>query len=340
MKKLLLLISLILFPVTYGSAQNDPTNAESIASVRVYFYRLPNYMGSGVKMNISMNGMSVVHLKNASWCLYDAEPGEYIISCSMGKEAKLKLDLQAGHVYYIKSYINMGYWSGSPGLELTDSIAGKAIIEGGSLRMQLSELKPNRVNKSRMGLYMTGGVGFETIPMFIDENKEVVTLSTGGGFGGGLDYGYQINKFADLSLQCFYQGSTLSRPLKNASASFNRMGISFTPALVIPIKGGEYYRFRLGGGVSVYQFGTMKVDASNTGGDKYKYKYLTSPGLHASLVFSSNFSDRGSMSLGVRYYNVNYKYTSEGSTHITTEEKINSPDGSGFDFTVGYYYHF
>jgi hypothetical protein len=124
------------------------------------------------------------------------------------------------------------------------------------------------------------------------------------------------------------------------NASFNRLGITLTPALIIPIKGGDYFRFRLGAGPGLYTAARMKVEASGAGGEDFKLGYTSAIGIHSSLVFESNFSERGSFSMGLKYYHVNYNYSVNNSTGWTTDPKAAEPNGSGLDFMIGYYFRF
>lgn len=339
MKKMILLVFLLV-SVSTVFAQVDSVDVADNQSAVVYFYRLNNYVGSAVKMKILVNDEPVILLRNGSYYAYNAAPGEYLFSCSMGSESRLKLKLEAGNTYFIKCYFTSGFWSAQPQMELMNAESGQAIIEGGQLSAleyeEITTIKP----KSRIGLTFGFGGGFERIPLFYDENNNDVNLSTGGGFNVGVKYGYEFAKHFDLSANCSYQSGSLTPALKNASASFRRMVVTLTPALIIPIKNNDYLRFKLGAGPGYYGFGTMDIDASKAGGDIMKFKYKPQLGLHASTVFEANFSDRGSMSMELKYYHVNYAYTEEGSTHYPGIVKIDTPDGSGFDFIVGYYYHF
>lgn len=306
----------------------------------VYFFRLPNYAGSAAKMTIMANGQPITRLRNASYFKFVAQPGDFIFSLSYGSGSNVQLSIEPGKEYYIKCYINMGIWSGIPILELMDPVSGKATIEGNRLAEQTVEPVIIRDRKSRLGVFMSGGFGFESTPWFIDEDGNDVNLSTGGGFGIGAEYGHQFGRNFDLSFNCFFQGSTLSRTLKNASGSFNRLGITITPAIVIPVKGGENLRFRIGAGPGLYSFGTIKIDASEITGDRFTFKYNTAPGIHALFLFETNFMERGAMNMGIRYNNIHYKYNSAGSSVTVTEPKLLNPDGSGIDLFLGYYFVF
>ncbi|MBN2861885.1 MAG: DUF2846 domain-containing protein [Bacteroidales bacterium] len=313
-------------------SQTEPGN--------VYFFRLPNYMGSAAKMTILSNNQPITRLRNAAFFRYEAEPGDYEFSISFGSSSKVNLTVESGKDYYIKCYYNTGLWGSIPILELIDPVSGKSSIEGNNLAEQAVEQILLKERKSRVGLLLSGGIGFESYPWFVDENINDVNLSTGGGFGIGAEYGHQFGKNFDLSFTCTFQSSSLSENLKNASASYNRLVLSLTPALVIPVKGGELLRFRLGAGPGLYALGTMKIDASEAGGDKYTFKYDPALGIHALFLFEFNFMERGSMNLGVRYSNVTYNFNPSGSSDILTDPELVKSNGSGVDFILGYNFLF
>ena len=313
-----------------------PDSAIQDGPATIYFFRLPNYVGSAAKMTIIANDQPIVRLKNAACFKYEVQPGDYTFSLTSGSSSKVRLSVESGKEYFIKCYYNMGFWSGIGMLELVESVSGKAIIDGNELFEQPEEQISLKVRKSRTGLILSGGFGFETYPWFIDEAGDEVTLSTGGGYGIGFEYGHQLGKSFDLSLNCFFQSTGLSERLKNASGSFNRIGFTLTPALVIPVKGGDILRFRIGAGPGFYSLGTMKIDGSEIDGNKYTFKYKSAAGIQTSILFESNFMERGSMNLGIRYYNIKYQFTPSGSSNIVTDPKLLKPDGSGIDFILGY----
>jgi len=306
----------------------------------IYFYRLPYFVGSAIRMKIFSNGTPIVRLKNGHVFKYKAKSGDYRFTCKMADSSSLKLTIEPNKSYFIKCYLYQGLWSAIPVIEMIDSVSARAVLDGGDIinqpYEQISMIRP----KSRIGLTFGAGVGFEDIPMGLTDKGEKLTLSTGGGGTIGAEFGHEFYKYFDLSINWFYQFSYLTPSVNNGDATFDRMGILITPALIIPIKGGEYFRLRFGAGLGLYSFGTMNVNASNAGGGNYVLNYNSAIGYHGSVVFESFFSEKASFTIGVKYYNVNYNYTSDGSTGTSTNSKVMNPDGSGLDFLLGYHYHF
>jgi len=337
MKSILISFSLItvLFQAGHEAFCQD---AEKTA--KVCFFRVPNYIGSGIGMLIKANGQPIVRLKNGSYFWYDASPGEYNFTAHSGKEGKIKMILEAGRTYYIKCYLNPGFWSAISILEPVDSVNAVPLIEGGMLKpIQAAKINTSS-NKSRLTINMCTGAGFQSIPWFIDENGDNVNLSTGGGFGIGAEYGHIMGKNFDISISAFFQNSFLTPSLKNADANFSRLGVLATPSLVIPIKSHENMRFRLGGGPGLYLNGKMIVDGKKIDGTYLTIKYHPTIGYHAQFLFETNYSDRFSFNMGLKYYYVTYSYQSVNYPYTITGDKVAKPNGSGIDFVMGLSFHF
>ena len=53
-----------------------------------------------------------------------------------------------------------------------------------------------------------------------------------------------------------------------------------------------------------------------------------------------HYLNKISFTIGFKYYNVHYNYSSKGGNGKSSESIVNNPDGSGIDFGMGFYYHF
>lgn len=320
--------------LVYGQANN-----QNIAGT-IWFYRLPNYAGSAAGMTILIDGLPLIKLKNGAMYSHEISPGEHYISSRMGEVSTIKLIVEPGKTYYAKCFINQGMWSAIPIIELVEQIAGKAIIEGGTLSLQEFQPISTEKPKSRIGGIFGGGFGFEKILMGYTTENDELNLSTGGGVALGAEYGYQAGKFFDISVSAIYNSSMLTPPVDNADAFFRRLSLMATPAVIIPVKNKDYLTFRLGAGPSLHALGTMKIKGDEAGWETLLFKYKPAFGFHASLIFEAASTDNGSFTMGVRPYFIYYSYTAEGSTGVSTEPKINNPKGSGLDFIFGYFYRF
>jgi hypothetical protein len=193
---------------------------------------------------------------------------------------------------------------------------------------------------SSIGLILNGGHGFESFPLFVDNFGNDVDISTGGGFSIGAEYGYDFSKHFNLSISDLYQVSKLSQQGKNADGTFRRMATTITPSLVIPLGRNGYFRMLAGAGPGIYSFGTLKIDASQAGGDKMILKYKPALGLQAAILFQMKMGNDGYVGIGGKYYHVSYTFTENGSTHFSTFDKINKPNGSGIALILGFYQTF
>lgn len=304
----------------------------------IYFYRIPDYIGSALKMTILIDGEPVVRLRNNSFYRHTVSAGDHEFSFSFGSEMKLRLKTEAGRSYYVRCSLNMGFWAGIPVMELMEPASGKALIDGHGLNEQFFTPVSTNPLKSRLAISIGGGIGFEKMPWFLDENNDEVTLSTGGGYSIGAEYGYMVSRNFDITLNCSFIGSSLSRSLSNASGTFNRMGLTITPSLIIPIRGGQMFRLKAGVGTGLYNFGTMKVDATELGEKLFIYRYKNAIGFHGQLLFESNFSEKGMTGLGLRYESI--RYTIKSSTDNPTDPMVTAPDGSGLIFFINYSFLF
>jgi hypothetical protein len=194
--------------------------------------------------------------------------------------------------------------------------------------------------QSSFGVIFNGGFGFKGIPIFKDDFGNDVNLSTGGGFGAGVEYAYDFTRSFNLSIITLGQFSSLSQRGKNGDGRFSRMAILLTPALSLPARENTYFKLLLGAGPGLYSFGTMKVDATQLGGDKVTLKYKSALGVHASVLIQVRAYQNGFFEFGGKVYKVVYNYTEKGSTHVPTVENVKRPDGSGFDFTLGFFQKF
>lgn len=336
MKKLFLLLVSVSFILNAGLCHES----EQTPGATVYFFRLPSYAGSGVAITILINDKPVVQLKNRSVYRHELPGGEYTVTARMGHKTSVRLRAEPGKSYYIKCYMLPGFWSAIPQLELVDHDAGRAIVEGGSLNIQAYRPVSSEPPASRAGVVLGGGIGFENIDMGYTTEMDELTLSTGGGVWIGAEYGYEVFRYLDIAADFGFRISSLKPPVRNGEADFTRFTLGITPSLVIPVKGGDYIKIRLGAGPGLYLNGTMKVTGDVAGGDDILIKYYKAFGWHGLLAFDTNISDKSSFSIGVRPYVVYYEFNPARSNLSSPGFKVRYPDGSGIDFYMGFYFRF
>jgi hypothetical protein len=307
------------------------------------FYRPNTYQGSAVAIKILLNNQPLVKLKNAGKFSYDVNPGDYEISSSMDTKTALTIKAEAGKTYYIRGAINMGFWAGRPDLSLVTNSFAENELSNGNYKTQTQVPVKSGRNLNRVGIILGYGAGFESIPFFVTDDNKEVSLSTGGGLVVGLEAGCELHKYFDLGFSLLYQSSALTPEVKNADGSFSRTDLMINPSLVIPLKGGEYMRFRIGPGLAYYLGPKMYVDGSKIPHSaEFTWKYENALGLLGNFVFENNFSDNASMLLGIRFNSTKYKYSSTEDNYLPnlSQSKVTDPNGSGIDFYFGFNYHF
>jgi proline iminopeptidase len=212
-------------------------------------------------------------------------------------------------------------------------------INSKSRRTNVQPLTSNSL-RERSGLDMNIGVGFKNIPMVTSTTGEESTLSFGGGLGMGLTYGHVISRHLDVEGNIVWQFSELSPSLSDVEISFERWILTLTPSFVIPIRGGEVWRLRIGAGPDFY-FGSRLVDEtiSPAGIPKEIWTYSNKIGYHVSAIFEFNLSRYCSMDFGLKGYNVTHKIN-DGSNNKPVVDDVKNPNGSGIDFVLGFLYNF
>jgi len=326
-------ITLFLFSLSQAIFSND-----SIAS-KVIIYRENNYQGSAISYKVFANDSLLVRLKNNSYYVYDCSPGEYDFLIDKKELSKVHFNVEKGKTYYLKFDMHIGFWTAVPGFLLVDSISATPIIYNSSMKLLGRYNTPYIRPKSRIGINIGVGAGFENNDMFEMENGKMSTFSYGGGVAYGLKYGYEFNKHLDLALDINYQRNDLSPLLTNASVSFSKTIFSITPSYIIPINGGDNMRLKLGAGVDYSMSNSFTIKSDGLGGFNDTWKYKNAYGYHASINYELNVSDNWSFNYGFKFYNIKYEFTSSNNS-IPIVRKLIRPNASGFDFLCGIYYHF
>lgn len=201
----------------------------------------------------------------------------------------------------------------------------------------LSLLQIQCLGQSSISLVAVGRWGTESIPLFIDDYGNEVSLSTGGGISGGGEYSHDFSWLFNLASDVMVHYSSLTQKGKNANGHFVGMETHITPSLTFPAREDPKFKVLLGAGVGLYTFNTIKVNAKGAGGENMTFRYKPALGPHVQALFKIKVLNDAYMTLGVRYYIISYKFTEKGSTHYSTLNEINKPNGSGIGlfFSVG-----
>lgn len=336
MKKFFVLFFLFLGFLKFSLAGEYP-------KAKIYIYRQNNFYASGVSYKIFANDSLLTRLRNNSYVIYDCLPGDYSISIDKLSEGSVKFRVENGKTYFIKFNVNMGFWTAkSELLLLQDTTLALSQINNEKLKLitdnpRLPYLRP----KSRLGLNLIFGGGLTKTAMYYT-NKGDSYISTGGGYGIGLKYGYEITNLIDIAFDFNYQFSLLNPYLNNATSTFKRGYISISPSFIIPLRDGDRMRFKIGGGYDFYFDNMLIIGGKNVpnGGFNDTWNYDITSGWHACVNYELNFSDKMSFDFGLKYYNVKYKFKSSSLMYPKDDSGLKNPDGSGVDILMGVFYHF
>jgi hypothetical protein len=336
LSKKILVINLLLLLFTTALFSND------VVPAKIIFYREYNYQGSLVTFRMYDKDSMLIRLKNNSYFVYQCTPGVHTLRMNEYRETNMQLNVEAGKTYYLRTAIRMGMWVGIPELILVDSLSAAPALKYGGMK-QIMDNTPCVRPKSRIGLNVNVGGGFQNSDLFTLSNGDKSSLSFGGGYAFGVKYGYELNKKLDLSFDLNYQESELRPYLSDVKFAFERTVLSVTPAYIIPLDGGDAMRLKVGGGIDYYSGNSLTFETSKMpGGFDDTWQYNNALGYHFSVVWEMNPTENWSLNYGLKLYDVGYSFKSglmskpSGSSSNT----FYNPSGSGIDLTCGFYYHF
>jgi hypothetical protein len=202
------------------------------------------------------------------------------------------------------------------------------------------QFEPEIRYKNRIGVTIGSGEGFTTIPILTLINGTVASISFGGGTIVTLEYARKFNRHFETAMNIGGQFSQLDKSIVNGSMTFNRIILSLTPALVLPIGKKQRMCLKFGGGLD-YLFGAnLEFDFSQiTGGIKDKWKYNEALGEHICINYELNTKKRFSFNFGLKAYNASYSFKS-GNLSYPVDDRMKNPSGAGIDFNFGFNFNF
>lgn len=311
------------------------------AGSKIVVYREQNLYGSAISYKILLNDSLIIKIRNNTYYEHYCYPGEYVIQVDKYEETKLTLDVKEGETYYLKFGLRAGFWKNIPELILVDSLSAKKAIDSGTMKKFYGNAEDLIRAKNRITLDLRMGFGTEEVPMILFENGDESTISFGGGFGIGLSYGKEINRYFDVAFDLNYAYSCLVPYVKNADVTFSRISTKITPSLIIPIDGGYSLRLKLGPGIGVYYKTKLKLEMNELQdgfNDTWYYNYTL--GLHGRIIFEFSPSEKWTLAYGLTYYYVNYNYDYSKGNSYPTEKRLIEANGSGIDLICQIQFNF
>lgn len=199
----------------------------------------------------------------------------------------------------------------------------------------ITSTKGIQINKTYLEIPFDVGFGFNQLPIFSASNNETLYLSPGGGVNVGLRLLYRMPSI-EYSAGITYSFSSLSRTVKNASASFHRFIIDPQVKLILKLKNGN--AINPAAGVGFFLGGKMDIDGSKlTAGEHDIFKYNTAVGGFLSLEYEWLKAEKVTFGLGLRYYTVRYdlkslQVNSQYYSVTSVIYKFKVLNGDGLDF--------
>ena len=96
----------------------------------IYFYRDSEFIASLRGIYIDVNGKRVGALNSGTYFVYEAAPGETVVSVEnrLGKDTSRTIQVEAGQSYYVKGGLKMGLWDAVPYINLIAKEEGQGAI--------------------------------------------------------------------------------------------------------------------------------------------------------------------------------------------------------------------
>jgi hypothetical protein len=97
----------------------------------IYIYREGEFLGCARGLFVTANGKRIGGLNSGTYFVYEADPGEVIISVEnwLGEDPSRKINVKPGEKYYLKGSIKMGFWDADPHIEIVHEQEGEATIQ-------------------------------------------------------------------------------------------------------------------------------------------------------------------------------------------------------------------
>ncbi len=195
---------------------------------------------------------------------------------------------------------------------------------------------------------ITMNLGFGTDDMetgIITEDRENVTVSTGGGLALGVTGLAPVSGLWCIGGEVNYQFTTITPSLSNASGGFHHFNFIPSVKRALPVgKASNYILFGAGPMFSIAP--ELEIDASEIpGGLDYGFKYKSSVGAVLSTEFARWIADRriGGV-FGLRYTYIRHEadkmslngqeYSLNQEAHDILPDEMDKPDGSGVELTL------
>lgn len=97
----------------------------------IYVYRVWEYFGCVRGIYVTANGKRIGALNAGSYFVYEAAPGEIVISVEnwIGKNPSRKINVEAGKKYYLRGSLKFGILDVEPYIEIANNAEGEVVVQ-------------------------------------------------------------------------------------------------------------------------------------------------------------------------------------------------------------------
>jgi hypothetical protein len=301
----------------------------STATGQLVLYRGTSFAGANNQYDIFVDGALITSLPNSSMYTLNCTPGVHRITVLGYPSLSVEITVEAHDLHYIRLGFQPETRVIVPELSVVDNAVAEHELEDERMK-NLNKTKKNSLFNGEisraLSFHFGVGAGFKQFDICELSDGSMARFSFGSRVNLGVVYGLRFGNHIEVEGALLYHDCEISPYVEDISASFYGLQLSPTVSFVIPIHGLFDMNLKIGAGVDRYLFNSYKENTwALDGGIKAKWKYEDALGYHARVLYEVLFSPSFSMSYGLEYSNVTFKYNSGDPCWTDYYE----PDGSG-----------
>jgi hypothetical protein len=115
-----MIFMMTLLVATAAVPQADAIASPAIDKGQVVFYRKGTMIGAAISCAVHEDGKKLTSLPPGHFAAIEVAPGVHDFTVQSEAKDEMRVDVQAGQVYYAECTIGMGFAAGHPHLNLSD----------------------------------------------------------------------------------------------------------------------------------------------------------------------------------------------------------------------------
>lgn len=115
-----MIIMMTLLAATAAVPQADAIAPPAVDKGQVVFYRKGTMIGAAISCAVHEDGKKLTSLPPGHFAAVEVTPGVHGFTVQSEAKDEMRVDVQAGQVYYAECTVGMGFAAGHPHLNLSD----------------------------------------------------------------------------------------------------------------------------------------------------------------------------------------------------------------------------